>query len=207
MTFGIEHIGVALGAILTTFILNNTKLKEGATEWFVNRIGSGKFDATDHTVFETIKGLVYEASIQEFDNELKEMLYKYYMETVLLNFKDFADNYAIISKTKKINELKKETKILLYNTLHLTKTKIDTTIKMPDVLQSKFDTFRNYLDKQHIYVMEKAINANTKTILNIQLLDALENNIRWMFFYTTDMFEGFNGRFDSLSKNDIFLNI
>lgn len=207
MTFGLEHVGIVLGAILTTFILNNTRLKEGATEWFVNKIGSGKFDAKDHSVFETVKGLIYEASIQEFDNELKEHLYKYYMETVLINFMNFAEKYAEISKTKKINDLKKETKLLLYDTLQTTKITIDKTIKMPDVLQSKFDTFRNYLDKQHIYVMEKAINANTKTILNIQLLDALENNIRWMFFYTTDMFEGFNGRFDSLSKNDVFLNI
>jgi hypothetical protein len=76
---------------------------------------------------------------------------------------------------------------------------------MPDVLQDKFDTFRNYLDKQHIYVLEKALHAPTKSLLNIQLLDALETNIRWMFFYATDMFEGFNGHFDSLVKNDIFI--
>lgn len=206
MTFGLEHVGIALGAILTTWILNNGKLKEGLTEWFINKVGSGKFDVDDHTVVETIKGLIYEASIQEFDNDLKEELYKFYIETSLFYFIKFTNRYSELSKTKKLVELKKETKVLLYSTLKELKDLIDSSIKMPAVLQNRFDTFRNYLDKQHIYVLEKALNANSKTLLNIQLLDALETNIRWMFFYTTDMFEGFNGQFNKLTKDEIFIN-
>ncbi len=205
MTFGLEHVGIALGAILTTWILNNGKLKEGLTEWFINKVGSGKFDATDHTVIETIKGLLYECQIQEFDNQLKEDLYKYYVTTCLNQFIQFADQYVLLSKKNKLHDLKRETKLLLYTILKEQKNIIDTTVRMPNALQTRFDSFRNYLDKQHIYVLEKALNAGTKTLLNIQLLDALETNIRWMFFYTTDMFEGFNGQFDSLSRVDVFI--
>ncbi len=207
MTFGLEHIGVAIGAIITTWVLNNNKLKEGLTDWFVNKVGSGKFDVHDHSVIESIKGLMYEANIQEFDSDLKEELYKFYVETTLFYFIKFTNSYAELSKTKKLNDLKKETKVLLYSTLKELKTLIDSSIKMPDVLQSKFDTFRNYLDKQHIYVLEKALTAHTKSLLNIQLLDALETNIRWMFFYTTDMFEGFNGHFNHLTRDEVFMPV
>ena len=206
MTFGLEHAGIAIAAILSTWVLNNIKLKEGLTEWFINKVGSGKFDVSDHTVIETIKGLMYEAGIQEFDNNLKEELYKFYIETSLFYFIKFSNSYSELSKKHKLVDLKKETKNLLYNTLRELKDIIDSSILMPLPLQSKFDTFRNYLDKQHIYVLEKVLTANTKTLLNIQLLDALETNIRWMFFYTTDMFEGFNGQFNHLTRNEVFIN-
>lgn len=204
MTFGLEHVGIVIGAILTTWILNNGKLKEGLTEWFINKVGSGKFDANDHSVIETINGLLYESQIQEFDNELKEELYKYYITNCLNSFKIFAEEYVKLTAKHKLNDLKKETKKLLYSILNDLKLKIDNSIKMPAVLQDKFDSFRNYLDKQHITVLEKALAAPSKTLLNIQLLDALENNIHWMFFYTTDMFEGFNGQFNQLSRSDVF---
>lgn len=207
MTFGTEQVLMVIAAVLTTYIVQNIKLREGLTEWLVTKMGRSRFTAEDHTVLETIKGLQYESHIQEFDNKLKENLYNYYINTCLTYFSEFAESYIKLSKEKNLADLKKETKLLLYTTLNSLKNNIDSTIKMPDVLQDKFDTFRNYLDKQHIYVLEKALHAPTKSLLNIQLLDALETNIRWMFFYATDMFEGFNGHFDSLFKNDIFVKI
>jgi uncharacterized protein (DUF2267 family) len=205
MTFGLEQLAIISGTFLTAWILNNVKLKEGLTEWFIDKVGSGKFDADDHTVLETIKGLLFECQIQEFDNKLKEELYKYYITTCLSQFLMLSEKYVELSKKHKLQDLKKETKLLLYRILNDQKNTIDTNVKMPDILQDRFNTFRNYLDKQHIYVLEKALSAQSKTLLNIQLLDALETNIRWMFFYTTDMFEGFNGQFDKLSKCDVFI--
>src|ERR1039457_146717 len=187
MTFGTEQVLMVLAAVLTTYIVQNLKLREGITEWLVNKMGRSRFTAEDHTVLETIKGLQYESHIQEFDNKLKENLYNYYINTCLTYFSEFAESYIKLSKEKSLVDLKKETKLLLYTTLNSLKNNIDSAIKMPDVLQDKFDTFRNYLDKQHIYVLEKALHAPTKSLLNIQLLDALETNIRWMFFYATDM--------------------
>ena len=207
MTFGTEQVLMVLAAVVTTYIVQNIKLREGLTEFIIYKLSKGKFNAEDHTVLETIKGLQYESHIQEFDNKLKENLYNYYINTCLSYFGQFTESYIKMSKDKNLKDLKKETKLLLYSTLKDLKNNIDSAVKMPEILQDKFDTFRNYLDKQHIYVLEKALTAPTKSLLNIQLLDALETNIRWMFFYTTDMFEGFNGHFDSLAKHDIFIKI
>lgn len=204
MIFGLEHIGIALGAIASTWIVNNKKLRDGITEWIVNKTSNNNLTNIDHTVVETITSLMYESSLQEFNNQLKEELYKYYMDTCFNGFLKFIEEYNKLSKKYKLVELKKETKLLLYSTLNQEKHTIDNIIKMPDSLQNKFDTFRNYLNKQHLYVLERALTSNSKVLLNIQLLDALETNIRWTFFYTTDMFEGFNGQFDTLSKSDVF---
>lgn len=205
MTFGLEHLGIAAGAIFTTWVVQNSKLKEGLTEWFINKVGSGKFDAEMHTVLETIKGLQYESQLEDFENKLKEDLYKWYINATLQCYSEFINEYMVLSKGIKLEELKKQTKLLLYAKLNEVRDNIESSIKMPEPLQSKFDSFRNYLDKQMITVLEKSLTANTKSLLNIQLLDALETNIRWMVFYTTSMFENFNGKFDGLSKKDVFI--
>ena len=44
----------------------------------------------------------------------------------------------------------------------------------------------------------------TKKILLIQVLDAIETNSRWFLFYNTEMFDNFNGHFDSLTRKDVF---
>lgn len=206
MIFGLEQIGIAVGAVLTTWIVNNKKLRDGLTEWFINKTNNNQFNNIDHTVVETITSLKYESSLQEFNNQLKEDLYKYYMNTCFDNFLNFIEEYNKLSKKHKLLDLKRETKLLLYTTLNNEKIFIDNNVQMPEVLQNKFDTFRNYLSKQHLYVLERALTSNSKVLLNIQLLDAIETNIRWTFFYTTDMFEGFNGHFDSLTRSDVFKN-
>lgn len=205
MIFGLEHLGIAVGAVLTTWVVQNTKLKEGLTEWFIDKVGSGRFDAEMHTVLETVKGLQYESQLQDFDNKLKEDLYKWYINATLQCYAEFINEYMVLSKSTKLDELKRQAKLLLYAKLSEVRNTIELTIKMPEPLQGKFDSFRNYLDKQMIVVLEKSLSANTKSLLNVQLLDALETNIRWMVFYTTSMFENFNGKFDDLSKRDVFI--
>ena len=205
MIFGLQEVGIAVGAIITTWIVQNTELKDGLTEWFIDKIGSDRFDADMHSVLETIKGLQYESQLEDFDNKLKEDLYKWYINATLQCYSEFINEYIILSKNTKLDELKKQTKLLLYKKLSEVRNTTETTIKMPDPLQGKFDSFRNYLDKQMLAILEKSLVANTKSLLNIQLLDALETNIRWMVFYTTSMFENFNGRFDNLTKRDIFI--
>ena len=79
MEFGMNEILIAVGAILTTWILNNKKLKEGTTEWFVSRLGINAYDIQNHTVKESLKKLKFESKLIEFDNALKTELFHYYI--------------------------------------------------------------------------------------------------------------------------------
>lgn len=205
MNVGTQEIIIASGAIVSTWIFNNVRLREGITEWFVSNLGSKNYTAEMHSVLETIKGLQYEAQLEDFENKLKEELYKWYINTTLDGFVEFINEYIQINRKLKLEDLKKETKNILYNKLSGIRNKVDQSIKMPEELQSKFNQFRNYLDKQILDILEKSLSANSRSVLNIQLLDALETNTRWMVFYTTSMFENFNGHFDHLKRKDIFI--
>ena len=93
----------------------------------------------------------------------------------------------------------------MLDTLSNINDEIDTKVEMPNQLQDKFDKFRNYLTMQHTYAIENALQANNKKLLLIQVFDAIENNSRWFLFYSTEMFDNFNGYFDMLSRNDVFI--
>ena len=206
MNLGLQEIIIAIGAVISTWIFNNTRLREGVTDCFVSYLGNKNYTAEMHSVLETIKGLQYEAKLEDFENKLKEELYKWYINTTLEGYVQFINDYIQINNKLKLEDLKKETKHLLYSKLSEVRHRVDTSIRMPDQLQSKFDQFRNYLDKQILDVLEKSLSANSRSLLNIQLLDALETNTRWMVFYTTSMFENFNGHFDNLKRKDVFIS-
>ena len=59
---------------------------------------------------------------------------------------------------------------------------------------------------QSTYAIENALQSPNKSILLIQVLDAIETNSRWFLFYNTEMFDNFNGHFDTIARKDIFKN-
>ena len=205
MVLGMQEILIACGAILTTWVLNNSKLKEGITEWFVSRLGIDTYNIQNHNVKETLKKLKFESKLTEFDNTLKTELYHYYIEIVVDSMNELIID--ILNKEKKLSleETKRLIKNTLYDKLTYIQNNIDSKIKMPDPLQDKFDRFRNYLTLQHTYAVENALQSSNKKLLLVQVLDAIENNNRWFLFYSTEMFENFNGHFDTLTKKDIFI--
>lgn len=205
MTFGTNELMIAGGAILTGWILNNTKLKEGITEWFVARLGIDTYNIQNHNVKETLKKLKFESKLTEFDNTLKTELYHYYIETVIDAMNELVIDILIKEKKLSLEETKRLIKNSLYDKLSYIQSNIDNKIKMPNSLQDKFDRFRNYLTLQHTYAVENALQSSNKKLLLVQVLDAIENNSRWFLFYTTEMFDNFNGHFDSLTKKDIFI--
>lgn len=206
MTFSIEQVLIAVGAILMTWIFNNTKLREGITDWFVSRLGIDSYNISNHNVKVSLKSIKFEAKLNEFDNPLKTELYHYYIETVLDNMDEFVAE--ILSKEKKLSfeETKKLIKNTMYDKLTYINKEIDRTINMPGPLQDKFDKFRNYLTMQHTYAIEHALQSANKKLLLVQVLDAVENNSRWFLFYSTEMFDNFNGHFDTLTRRDVFKN-
>ena len=107
-------------------------------------------------------------------------------------------------KTKNLKELKSFIKQKMYNRLSEINVEIDRKVSMPKPLQEKFNNFKNYLTKQHTYALDNALSVNNKKMLMIKVLDAVENNSMWFLFYTTEMFQEFNGHFDNLAKSDIF---
>lgn len=203
---GWTEILIGVGAVLGTWVFNNYKLKDGVTEWFVARLSKSSYDISNHNVKTTTKALKFEAKLTEFDNKLKTELYHFYISTVI----DAMENLIceILEQEKKLNfhNTKKLIKNTMYDKLEYINVHINKNIYMPDELQSKFDKFRNYLTLQHTYAIEHALQAPNKKILLIQTFDAVENNSRWFLFYATEMFEAFNGYFDTLEKKDIFLN-
>lgn len=205
MTFGIEEILIGIGTFITVYIINNTKLREGITEWFINLIGKNNYNISDHNVKESIKTLKFEAKLTEFDNKIKTDLYHYYVNTVLIAMDDLVFEILEKEKTATFQSIKTHIKNNMYDKLAQINIDIDKNIKMPGKLQDKFDKFRNYLTKQHTHAIDNALQSPNKKLLLVQVLDAIENNSSWFLFYTTEMFENFNGHFDTLTRNDVFI--
>ena len=205
MIFGTNEVLIAVGAILTTWILNNSKLKEGTTDWFVARLGLDTYNIQNHNVKESLKKLKFESKLTEFDNALKTELFHYYIETVIDAMNELVIDILSQEKKLSLEETKRLIKNSLYDKLSYIQNNIDNKIKMPDPLQDKFDRFRNYLTLQHTYAVENALQSSNKKLLLVQVLDAIENNSRWFLFYSTEMFENFNGHFDILTKKDVFI--
>lgn len=205
MSFGIEEILIGVGTFITVYIINNAKLREGITDWFVTLIGKSNYNISDHNVKESIKALKFESKLIKFDNKIKTELYHYYVETVLNAMNDLA--LEIVSKEKSLNFHATKTNIKnnMYDRLSKINEDIDNTIKMPEKLQEKFDKIKNYLTKQHTYAIDNALQSPNKKLLLVQVLDAIENNSTWFLFYTTEMFENFNGHFDALTKKEVFI--
>jgi hypothetical protein len=205
MDVNTNQVLVVIGAILTTWVLNNAKLKEGLTDWYVSRLGIGSYNIKNHNVKETITGLKFESRMTDYDNQLKTELYKHYTETFLSNMDMFIDDVIDNSKLS-LEDLKKHVKNSMYDRLQTIQTQIDQTVRMPEELQVKFDRFRNYLTMQHTYVIDNALQSSNKKLLLIQVCDAIENNARWFLFYSTEMFVNFNGHFDNLQRCDVFIS-
>lgn len=200
----VDTVLVAVGAVLGTWIFNNTKLREGVTEWFLKFIGRDKYEIKSHTVTETLKALKFESKLTEYDNKLKTELFHFYIEVVLNTMGELVDKILAEESKLTLEDTKKLIKNSMYDKLLYINTELDTKIKMPDILQNKFDRFTNYLNMQHTYAIENALQATSKKILLIQVLDAIETNSRWFLFYNTEMFDNFNGHFDSIGRKDIF---
>jgi hypothetical protein len=75
MTLSLEQVLIAVGAILMTWIFNNTKLREGITDWFVSRLGIDSYNINNHNVKVSLKSIKFEAKLNEFDNPLKTRNY------------------------------------------------------------------------------------------------------------------------------------
>lgn len=205
MVVGINEILIALGTVISIWIINNYKLKEGITSWFVERLGIDTYDIKNHNIKETLKKIILESKLTEFDNDLKTELYHYYIYIVISHMHLLIIDIIDKQKTLSLEETKKIVKNTLYDKLHEIEKDIDHTIKLPNVLQDKFDKFRNYLSLQHTYAVENALQSSNKKLLLIQVLDAIDNNSRWFLFYTTEMFESFNGHFEVLKRKDVFI--
>lgn len=205
MTFGSEYILIAIGGILTTWILNNSSLKEGITNWFISHLKKDPYNIQNHNVKETLKKLKFESKLTEYDNELKSELYHYYVELFIDSMNDLVIDLLSKEKRLSLEQTKKYIKNVLYDKLSYIENDIDTKIKMPAPLQDKFDKFRNYLALQHTYAIENAIQSSHKKLLLLQVLDAIDNNSRWFLFFSSEMFENFNGHFDVLNRTDVFI--
>lgn len=200
----LDQVLIAAGAVLTTWIFNNTRLREGVTDSALRFLGRDKFDIKNHTVTETLKALKFECKLTDYDNKLKTELFHFYIEVVLNTMNELIENILKEESKLSLEDTKKLIKNTMYDKLLYINTELDTKIKMPDVLQTKFDRFTNYLNMQHTYAIENALQATSKKILLIQVFDAIETNSRWFLFYNTEMFDNFNGHFDSISRKDIF---
>jgi hypothetical protein len=200
----LDQILIAGGAVLTTWIFNNVRLREGVTDWFVKLIGREKYEIKDHTVIPTLKALKFESKLTEYDNKLKTELFQFYIEVVLNTMNELVEKILADETKLSLEDTKKLIKNTMYDKLLYINTELDTKIKMPDVLQTKFDRFTNYLNMQHTYAIENALQATSKKILLIQVFDAIETNSRWFLFYNTEMFDNFNGHFDTITRRDVF---
>lgn len=204
MEFGLNEILIAVGGILMTWIFNNAKLREGLTDLILSKVGNN-YDISTYNVQTSLKSLRFEAKLTNFDNHVKTELYQYYVDEFFNIMNDIITE-LLDNKKLKFHEIKTFIKHAMYERLTLLNEKIDKEIKLPDELNDKFTQFRKYLTLQYSYVIEHALHAQNKKIMLIQVLDAIDNNSRWFLFYCTEMFNNFNGKFETLTIDDVFIN-
>lgn len=206
MDMGLLEILIAVGAAIGTWILSNTKLKEGITDWFVSIIGNNAYDISNHNIQTTLRAIKFESKLVSYDNKVKTELYYYYIETIM----DAMENTVIhiLQNQKKMNlhNTKALIKNNMYDKLDLINKELTNNIRMPEKLQEKFNKLTNYLSKQHTHAIDHALQAPNKKMLLVQTFDAIENNSRWFLFYTTEMFENFNGAFDNIKREEVFIH-
>lgn len=193
-----------IGAFITIYIINNTKLREGLTDWFLSYFKRGHIDFESHNIKETIIQQKFNAKHTEFNNDLKTELFHYYVDVTLTTMEQLVDEVLEQEKKLNIKQLKLFIKQKMYNRLSVISSDIDKKISMPEPLQDKFDRFKNHLAKQHTHAIDNALTTPDKKTMVIKVLDAIENNSMWFTFYSIEMFETFNGHFDKLDRTDIF---
>lgn len=204
MDIGIQELLLAGGSILTAWVFNNIKLREGITDWFVSGLGIDSYNINNHNVLDSLTALQFESKLTEYNNKLKNELYHYYIDAVISAMNELVLEILKNQKKLTLEATKKLIKNIMYNKLSFVNKTMDNTIYMPEKLQEKFDKFRNYLSMQHTYAIENALQSSNKKLLLIQVLDAIDNNTRWFLFYTTEMFDNFNGGFDNITRDDVF---
>lgn len=199
----LTEILIGAGTLITIYIIQNTELKEGLTSLFLDRVKNNGFKIEDHMVKDTLIDLKFKTKHTNFDNNIKNEIYHYYVETTLVTMEYLVDNILFNYKDMRLNELKIHIKSNLYDKLSEINSEFDKRILLPEELSPKFNKFKNYLTKQHTYAIDNALKINHKHMLVIKVLDAIESNSMWFIFYTNEMFTNFNGHFDSLNKDDV----
>jgi hypothetical protein len=206
MGMGLLEILIAAGTAIGTWILSNTKLKEGITDWFVSIIGNNAYDISNHNIHTTLRAIKFESKLISYDNKIKTELYYYYIETIIDSMENSIQNIFENHKKMNLHNTKVLIKNNMYDKLDLINKELLNNIRMPEQLQEKFNKLNNYLSKQHTYTINNVLQAHNKKILLIQTFNAIENNSRWFLFYTTEMFENFNGAFDNIKREDVFIH-
>lgn len=200
-----EQVIVILGAVITTWLAQNTKLRESITGAFIEKFGISTYKFSHHNIHNTIKELKFKSTLVDFDYRLKEDVYRYYVNTILSGSSDFVNDILAKEQKMSLEQIRKYIRSSLYDRLTELQNTINNTLHMPSELQDKFNRFRNYLSEQITYNIEYSLGSPTKKILILQILDSVDINCRWFFFYTTEMFDDFNGHFSGLEKKDVFV--
>lgn len=203
--FTTNNILVSLATIFTFWVLQNKGLRDGVTEWFINKKLKKRNSIKDHNVLISLEQIKYKLNRVQFEEKLKTELFIFYTTIFIDNMEEFVKSILTQYKNLSLVELKKTITLEMLKTLKDIDSKIEDTIQMPDELQHQFNTFSNYLSIHHTEEIENVLSiANNKDVLVDLIFNTVASNSSWCLFYTTAMFERFNGKFKKLSKEDIF---
>ena len=84
MVVGINEILIGMGTVISIWVINNYKLKEGITSWFVDRLGIDTYDIKNHNIKETLKKIILENNSSTLNDLIEAFLER------LKNLKDYS---------------------------------------------------------------------------------------------------------------------
>jgi hypothetical protein len=202
--FTTDNVIIFISTIITFWVFNNKALRDGLTQWFIDRKLKNRNDIERHHVKTALESVKFKSRHIVYDNELKTELFQLYVSTFIDNMAEYVD--TIIDKYNGLDFI--ETKKLVTEEMYKTLTKInyelELKVKMPEKLQLTFEKFSNYLAIHHSNEIDNTLSAISKEILINQVFNTVASNSSWFLFYSTAMFDNFNGAFNTLTHKDVF---
>lgn len=210
-----------LGGILTAYILNNTILKEGFTEWFLaklNKTSITKIDLKYHKSYASLKNYKNQITFTLVGGELKNKFCREYIGVIFKHMLKYLDNIDTKYKELELDKLKHNMKLIVldsYVNQELEECKsnilndLQLMFKIPHKVESQFDNWRIAqlnalkLDIENVAEDDNLTDLYTKSN---EYFNKILSFFNYVIVNYTLLFNGINGAFNELKESDVFIN-
>lgn len=205
----INYILTIIGSIVTVFIIQNTRLKEGFTDAFINLMGrfsSKKIPLRHHKAFVILKSYKNQLNLFLFDNHTKSTFYKEFITIIF-------DNMLLLSEEliKKEGKNNADIEYEISNLFELYKEKIDKEISgkliIPEKIANKLNHWKSLMLDSLKSSVESLITDDTNNNKYFKVYRTLDALLTFSNFLTSTgsiQFNNINGAFNEIEIRDIY---
>ncbi len=202
-----------LATFITTWIINNTKLKEGITDKFlsmVGKFGSRKIDLKNHKAFIIVKNYENHLNLFLFNGHTKSVFYK---EFIGIIFKHITQMMEDVISNFQSNNIKENVEFYIVEKLELARKSINEEIEeklnIPIKIQNQIDHWKSLMLNSLRSTIEQLItdDSNDEGYFKVyRTLDAILTTANFITGTGSILFNNINGAFDEITIENIYKN-